>query len=150
MLLNPCTITLLFLSDTNRRCATLPRMSARAYGSIQRQIDRSGLHKNILGRFSFIRQWAIKLAQCQVSASFWISLAANGNQPKSNQNTLVCLTRNSLLKNIPEFHSYAVSCQKLSSMYSNQILMKETRLESFSFTNLCLHPCENTVPGKVA
>ena len=34
---------------------------------------------NILGRFSFVSQWAIKLAQCQVSASFWISLAANGN-----------------------------------------------------------------------
>ena len=39
MLLNLCTITLLFLSDTNRRCATLPRMSARAYGSIQRYRD---------------------------------------------------------------------------------------------------------------
>ena len=52
---------------------------------------KSGLHKNILGRFSFISQSAIKLAQCQVSASFWISLAANGNQPKSNQNTLLSL-----------------------------------------------------------
>ena len=36
MLLNHCTINLLFLSDTNRRCAILPRMSAKAYGSIQR------------------------------------------------------------------------------------------------------------------
>ena len=44
----------------------------------------------------------------------------------------------------------AVSCQKLSSMYSNQILMKDTRLESFSFPNVCSHPCENTVPVKIA
>ena len=45
---------------------------------------------------------------------------------------------------------YAVSCQKLSFMYSNQILMEETRLESFSFINLCLHPCENTMSVKIA
>ena len=25
----------------------------------------------------------------------------------------------------------------------------ETHLESFSFTNPCLHPCENTVPVKI-
>ena len=60
------------------------------------------------------------------------------------------LSRNSLLKNIPEFHFYAVSCQKLSSVYSNQNFMKETRIESFLFTNLCLHPCENTVPVNIA
>ena len=36
-----CTI-ILFLSDINRCCADLPEMSARAYGSIQRQIDMYG------------------------------------------------------------------------------------------------------------
>ena len=38
MLLNLCTIILPFLlSCTNRRCANLPRMSVRAYGSIKRK-----------------------------------------------------------------------------------------------------------------
>ena len=38
MLLNLCTIILPFLlSCTNRRCANLPRMSMRAYGSMKRK-----------------------------------------------------------------------------------------------------------------
>ena len=41
MLLNLCTIILPFLlSCTNRRCANLPRMSVRAYGSIKRKKER--------------------------------------------------------------------------------------------------------------
>ena len=36
------------------------------------------------------------------------------------------------------------------ALYSNQILMKETRLESFSFTNLCLHSArENRISDKI-
>ena len=41
MVLNLCTIILLFLlSCTNRRCANLPRMSVRAYGSIKRKKEK--------------------------------------------------------------------------------------------------------------
>ena len=41
MLLNLCTIILLFLlSCTDRRCANLPRMSVRAYGSIKRKKEK--------------------------------------------------------------------------------------------------------------
>ena len=37
---NPLPIFYLFLSYTNRRCANLPEMSARACGSIQRDSER--------------------------------------------------------------------------------------------------------------
>ena len=41
MLLNLCNIILPFLlSYTNRRCANLPRMSVRAYGSMKRKKKR--------------------------------------------------------------------------------------------------------------
>ena len=98
-------------------------------------------------------QWAIKLAQFQVSALFWISLAGDGNRPKTKQNTLLRLFEKNFSAEKKTFLNsifYAVSCQKLSSLYSNQILIKETRLASFSFANVCLHPCENTVPMKIA
>ena len=39
---------------------------------------KSGPHEQILGRFSFVNQWAIKLAQCQMSASFSIFPAHDG------------------------------------------------------------------------
>ena len=41
MLLNLCTIILPFLlSCTNRRCANLPRMSVRVYGSMKRNKEK--------------------------------------------------------------------------------------------------------------
>ena len=49
MLLNLCTIILPFLlSCNNRRCANLPRMPVRAYGSIKRKKERI-LSDSLLG-----------------------------------------------------------------------------------------------------
>ena len=46
----------------------------------------SGPQENNLDGVFFVSQWATKQAQCQVTTSFWISLADDGNRPKSKQN----------------------------------------------------------------
>ena len=54
MLLNLCTIILPFLlSCTNRRCANLPRMSVRAYGSIKRKKRKKEKLTDLLRSFDY-------------------------------------------------------------------------------------------------
>ena len=72
MLLNLCTIILLFLlSCTNRRCANLPRMSVRAYGSIKRKKERNrqllSLKTSRIQNITLKNNYAEIVAICEVS-----------------------------------------------------------------------------------
>ena len=105
-----------------------------------------------MGRFSFVSQW--------VSASFWISLAANGNRPNSKQNMsrhmgkqTICIGENigaDQLRGNQNLKLLALFCactgRFVSDLFGNHIVGFPTRRLIYYSACLTINSLQKNIP----